>query len=655
MNYIATKGSFIFLASFLVSILTIIVIWQRRHFRGVHWLILAMSAIALDNFLSVFIVSSINLEQVIFWAKMEYMGGGFSTPLLLIFFLGYPVERVKITPKLVAAILLIPFLSLLAVFTNEYHHLFWTSYQHISGTLNNFSFNHGPFYWILIFYTYACAIGIIFFIIKDLIYYSGIYRFHYIVLLISSFLPILTGILYPFYFSSNLGVDIMPVSYAISGLGIVISIVFLRLFDLVPVSRNMLIDKLQDGVIVLDEERKIIDINPSAVNMFSIWDLRIGKSIEEIGENFPKEFMQTKKSFEVTISQPEIHHYFITPSRMEDKANSFGGCIYIIRNITDIREVESALHLSQERYRSLIDDVVDVSTIGISIIDKDFRIAWVNQATLLNWESSRERLIGIDIRELLKKSFPNRIVNGKQILNKILDSYINDEYLENIEIHIKATDGVPARWLLYSSRPVKVGYYAGGRIDQFVNITEQKKLQAQIELLAITDELTGIYNRRGLFELGKHDFTRAQRTNTLLSVLYLDIDRFKELNDRFGHAMGDQILIELVNRVQTQLRDMDIFARYGGDEFVIMIPDANLDQVSIIAERIRESISEEPFIINDEKYTLFSSIGISQIDPDDDFSKLLDRADRCMYYSKQNGQNQVSTEIDFENNEIINN
>jgi diguanylate cyclase (GGDEF)-like protein len=223
-----------------------------------------------------------------------------------------------------------------------------------------------------------------------------------------------------------------------------------------------------------------------------------------------------------------------------------------------------------------------------------------------------------------------------------------------MEIHIQAADDIPDRWLLYSSRPVKGGYYAGGRIDQFVNISEQKKLQAKIELLAITDELTGIYNRRGLFELGLHDFTRAQRTNTLLSVLYLDIDRFKELNDQFGHAKGDQILIELVNRVQTQLRDMDIFARYGGDEFVIVIPDANLDQASSIAERIRTSISEKPFIINGKKYSLFSSIGVSQTNANDDFSELLDRADRCMYYSKQKGQNQISTEIDFENNDEIN-
>ena len=648
MYFITTKESFIFLSSFLVDMLTILVIWKKRQINGMHWLILAMVAVAVDNFFSILIASSVRIDQIIFLSKMEYLGASFPTPLLLLFFLSYPVNQAEKTPKLIATLLTIPILSILAVFTNDNHFLFWTGFHQVSGTLNSYYFSHGPFYWVFISYSYLCGLAIIFLIIKYMVQFPGIHRLQSFVMLISSISPIVAGILYSFKLTPLPGLDILPISFSISGLGIVISVVFLRLFDLLPISRNMLVENLQDGVIVVNDKKKIVDINPSAVKLFSPWELRVGDSIEKLEEIFPNEFLQTENSFEITISKPESRNFLITPNKMDNNFNSISGYIYIIRDITEMREVEFELCQSQERYRSLIDDVVDVSSIGIAIVDKDCNIAWVNQAIINSWESSREALIGIDIRELLRISFSTRIDDNSHILNKILESYIKGEYIENLEIHIQAKGDIPEKWLMYSSKPIQVGYYAGGRIAQFVNITEQKKLQAKIELLAITDELTGIYNRRGLFELGTHDFTRAHRTKTLISAIYLDIDRFKELNDRFGHAQGDQILTELVIRIQSQLRDMDIFARYGGDEFVILIPDANLDQALEISERIRKTIADTPFHVEESEYSLYSSIGVAQIKPEDDFSSLLDRADRCMYCSKQKGQNQVKSEMDID-------
>jgi diguanylate cyclase (GGDEF)-like protein len=188
-----------------------------------------------------------------------------------------------------------------------------------------------------------------------------------------------------------------------------------------------------------------------------------------------------------------------------------------------------------------------------------------------------------------------------------------------------------------------VGFYTGGRIEQLVDITEQKCLQKKIEKLAITDELTGIYNRRGLFELGLHDFNRARRTNMLLSIIYIDIDHFKDINDQYGHSKSDMILRELVNRVKANLRDMDTFSRVGGDEFIILLPEANLQQAQEIANRLKAVVSNLPFQIGPLPIPVSLCMGVTQIDQLDTFSNLIDRADSLMYKAKQNGRNRIES------------
>ena len=213
--------------------------------------------------------------------------------------------------------------------------------------------------------------------------------------------------------------------------------------------------------------------------------------------------------------------------------------------------------------------------------------------------------------------------------------------MEDVEIHFLNQDAQDEKVLQYSSRPITVGYFEGGRIEQFIDITEQKCLQNKIELLAITDELTGIYNRRGLMEFGRHDFNRARRTDTPLGVIYFDIDYFKEMNDKYGHAQGDAIMKETIHRIEFYLRDMDTFARYGGDEFVILVPEANMEQSLEIAQRIHQSVTASPVKLGEMSIDVSLSLGISQIRPTDNLTSLLNRADLAMYRAKQSGRGRI--------------
>ncbi len=174
---------------------------------------------------------------------------------------------------------------------------------------------------------------------------------------------------------------------------------------------------------------------------------------------------------------------------------------------------------------------------------------------------------------------------------------------------------------------------------------ENARLFDEVQRLAVTDQLTGLYNRRGLFDYGQREIDRAHRYQRHLAAILLDIDRFKQINDTFSHAIGDQVLRILSTRCQSGLRDMDILARYGGEEFAILLPETDLESAHRVAERLREQIAETPFQTDRGPISITISIGITSTQFDTpDIAVLLDRADTAMYAAKQAGRNRVSIE-----------
>jgi diguanylate cyclase (GGDEF)-like protein len=644
MNFIATNGTYLFIASFLVSLLNIHILWQKHREINLTWLVLALYAIALYNLFSLLDASSTTLFARIFWSKLLYLGAAFITPFLLLFFITYPHSHFRLNWRIIISILFIPILTLLAVFTNDLHHLFWTGFVPISGILNGYIFLHGPFYWIGIGYEYLCGLAVMVLIAEDMRHSSGIYRTQSLWLLFSSAFPFISSVVYDLGLTPIPGIEILPVGFSISGLGLVFSIVFLNMFDIIPVSRSLLVENLQDGLIVLDNFNRVVDINPAARHLMGIEQIRSGIEIQNLSLTYSPALLERLKPTEVTSNVPTGKTLLFIPSDLLDESGKPAGAMFMIRDMTAIRAVEKALQQSQSRYQSLIEDVLDISTVGICILDKDFKVVWINEAAVIDWLGDRTYLLGEDFRELIKELPTQGIQNGKRLIGEMLLSYHSGYYMEDVEIHFQNGNGRDEKVLQYTSRPISVGFFQGGRIEQFIDITEQKSLQNKIELLAITDELTGIYNRRGLLEFGRHDFNRALRTSTHLGVIYFDIDCFKELNDKYGHAQGDVILIETIRRVETCLRDMDTFARFGGDEFIIIVPDADHEQCVEIAERILKEVTSSPMRVGDDDVNVNLSLGISQIRPADSLATLLNRADLAMYRAKQTGRGHIELE-----------
>jgi diguanylate cyclase (GGDEF)-like protein/PAS domain S-box-containing protein len=174
------------------------------------------------------------------------------------------------------------------------------------------------------------------------------------------------------------------------------------------------------------------------------------------------------------------------------------------------------------------------------------------------------------------------------------------------------------------------------------NITRIKLAEEAVRILANTDALTGLANRRHFFEIAEEEFVRAQRYETPLTVLMADLDHFKRINDRFGHAGGDAVLCGFAIILSSLLRDSDSAGRLGGEEFAVLLPHTALDGARAFAERLMERVAENPpeFDGQPAHYTL--SIGIGERMPDClDFSALLRTADQALYRAKSNGRNRV--------------
>jgi diguanylate cyclase (GGDEF)-like protein len=182
---------------------------------------------------------------------------------------------------------------------------------------------------------------------------------------------------------------------------------------------------------------------------------------------------------------------------------------------------------------------------------------------------------------------------------------------------------------------------------------ENARLFREIQRLATIDGLTDTYNRRHFFELAEREIARSQRYKRPLSIIMLDIDYYKNINDTYGHAVGDEALREIAANLEKNLRESDVLGRYGGDEFSILLPETTLEQAIESAERLRKYIEKRPIVVNEMILHTSISLGVTSIDPQQTatahennniiLSDLLLCADMALYEAKSAGRNNVKS------------
>lgn len=173
-------------------------------------------------------------------------------------------------------------------------------------------------------------------------------------------------------------------------------------------------------------------------------------------------------------------------------------------------------------------------------------------------------------------------------------------------------------------------------------IESRKQLEEELRRLATTDSLTGVYNRRRFMEIGEYEIVQMKRTQQPLTFMMLDLDRFKEVNDRYGHAAGDSVLCRFAQICLNSVRAADSVGRLGGEEFAIVLPETDSNEAYMVAQRIRRVVAANEFSSAAKAaFHLTVSIGVTEAKPEESLDQVLARADQALYAAKGSGRDRV--------------
>lgn len=178
-------------------------------------------------------------------------------------------------------------------------------------------------------------------------------------------------------------------------------------------------------------------------------------------------------------------------------------------------------------------------------------------------------------------------------------------------------------------------------VNEYRKIRRQKQLEQELRDFAYTDELTKVNNRRRFLELAQVELKRARRFSHPLSIGMIDLDQLKEINDKWGHGAGDEVIAGVAQIALNTVRDVDIFGRYGGDEFVMLLVETNIQGALIAAERVRTRIREHQFCAGEKSFSTSVSIGLASLSVGESLSDVLERADKALYFAKLNGRDRT--------------
>ena len=248
------------------------------------------------------------------------------------------------------------------------------------------------------------------------------------------------------------------------------------------------------------------------------------------------------------------------------------------------------------------------------------------------------KLFGLKTEELDRYHLKDFFADGdnRQILNERLEK---EKEVHDFELLAKAVNGETPFWLLTSANIIDFNYDIA-LYCSFQDITSRKNRENILKNQAIRDPLTSLYNRRYFEDEVSHRIAEAQAEQKKFSVLMIDADHFKRVNDTYGHKTGDKVLIELSSTTEKSLRQDDIVARYGGEEFVVFLPDLSAEEAKIVADRLRETISKIVVYSDQDDPVQFTvSIGISSSAISDNIDILIKTSDEALYRAKENGRN----------------
>lgn len=316
-----------------------------------------------------------------------------------------------------------------------------------------------------------------------------------------------------------------------------------------------------------------------------------------------------------------INHYIVKPIDIEKLLNA-------IKKERKILSIEKELNDARELFSS----ITEASVSGIFVFEDKFTYSNEQFQSITGY--SNEELQEMGFCDLFYDDFQSK---AKTIKEKMTS---NESMEENyFEARIKTKTNLE-KWLYFAVNTIEHNNrYVG--TGSAVDITEIKYLQKELKRKATYDNLTGAVNRQSFEEVYQKEINRADRYGTKTSILFLDIDHFKLINDKFGHLTGDYVLKELTKLIKSHLRSPDTYVRWGGEEFIIFAPETDEEGSKKLADKIRDRVENYHF---DTVENLTISIGVATRKENEPMEKLINRADKNLYKAKEGGRNRVAAE-----------
>ena len=305
--------------------------------------------------------------------------------------------------------------------------------------------------------------------------------------------------------------------------------------------------------------------------------------------------------------------------------------------------------LPPDQLNELIIKALQASQDGVGVYDQNDIMLFCNDtvARIMGYEGSEA--IGRSFEENLRHSW----ATGSGVIadDGDVDGMVRraKESMKTQGFSTFESDTVSGEWNQVSRLKTEAGHTFMYSTD----ITKLKKTESclrdalrYVKKLAATDALTGISNRRHFMELASKEFNRAKRYGHALSILALDIDHFKSINDNYGHQAGDKVLEAISQCCQEVLHSSDIFGRLGGEEFSILLPESNLALASVMAQKILEAVASLKVEYEDKVITFTTSVGVAELNSDcGDLETLMQISDQALYKAKDNGRNRFEVHV----------
>ncbi len=606
--------------------LVAIVAWQRHPAFGARQLAIVMLIMVGWTLLYDLELIGDDIASKALWYDLKFVFIILTPPAWLCFALYYTDRARYLTRRVLALILFGPCATLAILATNSVHQLMFSVVGlDTEGPFLVLETQFGAWFWVHATISYLLLGTGSWLLIRPLLRTSRLYRLQSLALLLGILLPWISNAMTILRLSPAPNLDLTPFAFTLAGIAMLSSLLNFRLFDIVPIARDAIIEGLGDGVIVLDNQRRVVDLNPAARRILGLTDDQgIGQAM---GANLHPTLDQSGQELGDHVLQREIAivlgaqrtHYALTATPLRHRHGQHGGHLLVLRDLTP----------RERHYQLLFQHNAD------AIISFDLA------GNLLSANPACAQLTGYQTDELRQLDILTLIAadDVEQVLGYFQGA--TQGHIQQCELAFTRRDG-QQRTLAVTLLPSVAAEGITGVYAITKDVTERQLAIERLDYLAHHDALTGLPNRTFFLERLRLALDAAVQRHEAVAILFLDLDRFKVINDSLGHDAGDLLLTTVAKRLRACIEPGDTLARLGGDEFVVLLPSIRETTEAVkIAEAILTSL-HIPCTLGAHTVFATPSIGIALSQHDAGMTEitladLLRGADLAMYRAKQAG------------------